>query len=87
MKTLIALVPLLMIGRALDGLDAAGKAQINAINARYQVHWLMSYANASKTRTFCVYEGPSEQAVRQAAAANHIPVDAVTEVPVTLSPN
>jgi hypothetical protein len=51
------------------------------------VHWLSSFATANKTRTFCIYEGPSEAAVRDAARANNIPVDSVTEVPVTLLPN
>jgi len=72
---------------ALDGLDAAGKKKINATNAQYGVRWLLSYANAGKTRTFCIYEGPSEAAVRDAARANKIPVDSVTEVPATLLPN
>jgi hypothetical protein len=72
---------------ALDGLDAAGKVKINATNAHYGVHWLTSYANADKTKTYCIYEGPSEAAVREAATANKIPVDSVVEVPVTLSPN
>jgi hypothetical protein len=72
---------------ALDTLDAAAKARINATNARFDVHWLSSYATADKTRTFCIYEGPSETAVRSAASANNIPVDSVTEVPVTLLPN
>jgi Protein of unknown function (DUF4242) len=71
---------------ALDGLDAAGKVKINQTNARYGVHWVMSYANAEKTKTYCVYEAPSEAAVREAAHANGIPVDKVTEVPVTLTP-
>ncbi|GAC1696438.1 MAG: hypothetical protein PVS2B3_07500 [Steroidobacteraceae bacterium] len=71
---------------ALDGLDAALKARINTTNSRYGVHWVMSYANAQKTRTYCIYEAPSEQAVREAARANNIPVDSVTEVPVTLTP-
>jgi hypothetical protein len=68
----------------LDSLDAAGKAKINATNAQYGVHWLLSYANVTKTKTYCIYTGPSEAAVRQAAKANNIPVDSVTEVPVTL---
>ena len=72
---------------ALDGLDAAGKVKINATNAKFGVHWLTSYANASKTHTYCIYEGPSEAAVCEAAKANNIPVDSVTEVPVTLLPN
>jgi hypothetical protein len=47
---------------------------------------VMSYANADKTKTFCIYEGPDEQAIRKAATANGLPVDAITEVPVTLEP-
>jgi hypothetical protein len=72
---------------ALAGLDASAKAKVNATNAQFGVHWVTSYANAEQTKTFCIYEGPSEAAVRQAATANNIPVDAVVEVPVTLSPN
>ncbi len=71
---------------ALAGLDAAAKAKVNATNARFGVRWLTSYANADETKTYCIYEGPSEAAVRDAAAANHIPVDSVAEVPVTLTP-
>jgi hypothetical protein len=71
---------------ALDGLDAATKKKVNANNATVGVRWVQSYANADKTKTFCVYEGPSEAAVRKAAALNALPVDSVTEVPVTLSP-
>ena len=71
---------------ALEGLDAAGKAKINATNAKYGVYWVMSYANAAKTKTYCIYKAPSEAAVRQAAQANAIPVDTITEVPVTLLP-
>ena len=71
---------------ALDGLDAAKKAQVNANNAEYKVRWVTSYANADKTRTFCIYEGPNEAAIRKAASANGLPVDSVTEVPETLTP-
>lgn len=71
---------------ALDGLDAATKARVNANNASVGVHWVKSFANADRTRTFCVYEGPSEDAIRQAAALNNLPVDSVTEVPVDLTP-
>jgi hypothetical protein len=71
---------------ALDGLDAAAKAGVNANNAKFDVNWVTSYANADKTKTYCIYEGPNENAIRQAAAANNIPVDAIMEVPVTLDP-
>ena len=70
---------------ALDHLDAATKKKVNANNATLGVRWVQSYANANKTKTFCVYEGPSESAVREAAKLNALPVDSVTEVPVTLT--
>ena len=71
---------------ALDGLDAATKAHVNANNASVGVLWIKSFANVDRTKTYCVYEGPSEDAIRQAAALNNLPVDSVTEVPVDLTP-
>ena len=71
---------------ALDGLDAAAKARVNANNASVGVSWITSLANADRTKTYCVYEGPSEAAIRQAAALNNLPVDSITEVPVDLTP-
>ena len=71
---------------ALAGLTAETKAAVNATNAKYGVRWVLSYANADKTKTYCIYEGPNEVAIRSAATANKLPVDSVTEVPVTLMP-
>jgi len=71
---------------ALKGLDADTKKKVNANNASVGVRWVESYANADETKKFCVYEGPSEAAVRKAAELNKLPVDSITEVPVTLSP-
>lgn len=71
---------------ALDGLDAAGKKEVNTTNSASKVRWVHSYASADKTKTFCIYDGPSEQAVRDAASANNIPVDYIVEVPVVLLP-
>ena len=72
---------------ALAGLDAAAKKSVNACNSTHGVRWVHSYANADKTKTFCIYDGPSEQAIRDAATANKIPVDDIIEIPVVLSPN
>jgi hypothetical protein len=72
---------------ALDGLDNVLKAKVNGNNANHDVKWLHSYATRDKTMTFCIYEGPSEQAVRDAAETNGLPVDAIFEVPVTLLPD
>ncbi|MDB6100313.1 MAG: hypothetical protein JWO52_312 [Gammaproteobacteria bacterium] len=66
---------------ALDGLDSAAKAKVNATNARFGAQWVTSYANSGKTKTYCVYNAADEAAVRAAAKANAIPVDKITEVP------
>ena len=71
---------------ALDGLDHATKSAVNARNAELGVRWVTSYANADRTKTYCIYEGPSEAAVRGAAASNGLPVDRIVEVPVDLVP-
>ncbi len=71
---------------ALAGLDAAGKKAVNACNSTHGVRWVQSYANADKTKTFCIYDGPNERAIREAAIANKIPVDDIIEIPVVLLP-
>lgn len=69
---------------ALDGVDAAARQKVNGNNRTLDVTWEKSYANADKTKTYCVYTGPSEKAVREAATLNGLPVDVVTEIPSDL---
>jgi len=69
---------------ALDGVDAAAKKKVNENNATLNVTWEKSYANADKTKTYCVYDGPSETAVREAAKLSGMPVDNVTEIPADI---
>ena len=51
-------------------------------NAEEQVTWVTSYVTTDKDRTYCVYDGPSPEAIHRAAAANGLPVDGITEVRV-----
>lgn len=69
---------------ALDGVDAAAKQKVNANNSTLGVTWEKSYANATKTKTYCVYDAPSEVAVREAAKLNGLPVDSLIEIPADL---
>jgi hypothetical protein len=69
---------------ALDGVDAAAKKKVNDNNATLNVTWEKSYANADKTKTYCVYDGPSETAVREAAKLNGLPVDNVVAIPADI---
>jgi len=67
--------------------NADVKKVVNDNNKAVGVTWIHSYANADKTKTFCVYTGPSEQAVREAAKKNNLPIDAIIEIPNTLFPS
>ena len=71
---------------ALDGVDAAAKTAVNGRNASLGVTWVHSYLDADKTRTWCIYEGPSEKAIRDAAALNGFTVDRIVGIPHDLAP-
>jgi hypothetical protein len=51
-------------------------------NAKNGVTWVHSYVSADKEKTFCIYDGPDEAAIRDAAKENGLPVDAVTRISV-----
>ena len=68
---------------ALDGVDATVKAKVNANNQSLGVNWEKSYANANKTKTYCIYNAPNESAVRDAAKLNGLPIDNIIEVPLS----
>lgn len=64
--------------------DAGSKtvAGVVATNAEHGVTWVHSYVCDDHAKTFCVYDGPSPEAIRLAAERNGLPVDAITEVRV-----
>jgi hypothetical protein len=51
-------------------------------NNKDGVTWVHSYVTGDKSKTFCVYDAPSPEAVRSAAQRNGLPVDSITEVRV-----
>jgi hypothetical protein len=51
-------------------------------NSAEGVTWVTSYVSHDKTRTFCVYDAPSPQAILSTAAANSLPVDEITPVQI-----
>jgi hypothetical protein len=71
---------------ALDGVDATVKAKVNANNQSLGVGWEKSYTNANRTKTYCIYNAPNESAVREAAKLNGLPVDSITEIPLSHKP-
>lgn len=64
-----------------DG-GAATCASVVSGNLSHDVTWVHSYVSADKSVTYCIYDGPSPEAIRSAASDNGLPVDRVTEVSV-----
>ena len=51
-------------------------------NAEEGVTWISSFVSEDKTRTFCIYDAPTPEAIRKTAARNELPVDQITRVSV-----
>ncbi len=51
-------------------------------NATEKVTWIHSYVTVDHRKTFCIYDGPTPEAIRRAASLNELPVDSITEVNV-----
>jgi hypothetical protein len=49
-------------------------------NAEEGVTWISSFVSEDKTRTFCIYDAPTPEAIRKTAARNRLPVDRITQV-------
>ena len=57
-------------------------AGVVAKNAEQGVTWIHSYVTPDKRKTFCIYDGPNAEAIRQAAGRNSLPVGEISEVRV-----
>ena len=65
--------------------DAEGARTCLAIvgrNTDHGVTWVHSYVSADRTRTFCVYDAPTPEAIRKSALQNELPVDRIVQVSV-----
>ena len=55
-------------------------AGINLINAEEGVEWLISFLSADRKKTYCLYQAPSAEAIREAARRAGLPADVIIEV-------
>ena len=60
-----------------EELDYAG---IKLVNDDVGVRWLYSFLSADKKKTYCLYEAPNPEAIREAAERLGIPADVITPV-------
>jgi hypothetical protein len=66
----------------MDAIGAKTCVEVVSTNLDYGVTWVHSYVTPDKTKTYCIYDAPSPEAVRQSAMANNLPVDRISEVRV-----
>jgi hypothetical protein len=65
-----------------NGEGAAACINVVDRNAGGDVTWVHSYVTPDKQKSFCIYDGPNPDAIRQAATRNSLPVDSIAEVRV-----
>jgi len=72
-----------------DGLhipvDRTGARIVSGVvanNAKNGVTWVHSYVSDDLKKTFCVYDGPSPDAIRATASDNNLPIERITPVQV-----
>jgi Nickel responsive protein SCO4226-like len=51
-------------------------------NCEAGVTWVQSYVTPDRRRSFCIYDGPTPEAVRRASSRNKLPITRITEVRV-----
>lgn len=76
-------MPLFMIERRfaerLDPTPELAKP-LNEVNADSGVRWLYSFLSADHRKTYCIYEAPDPEALREAARRAGIPADVIVEL-------
>jgi len=83
-------MPRYLIEREFSGglvipMDDAGSRLCRRVidhNTDFAVTWIKSYTTPDRKRTYCIYDGPSPEALRRAADCNKLPVTRITEVRV-----
>jgi hypothetical protein len=55
-------------------------SEIELINADVGVQWLFSFLSADRKKSYCLYEAPSAEAIREAARRANVPADVIVEV-------
>jgi peroxiredoxin len=56
------------------------------IDADLGLQWLFSFLSADKKKSYCLYEAPNAEALREAARRLNIPADVIIEVGSELRP-
>ena len=50
------------------------------MNDELSLRWVFSFLSADKKKTYCLYEAPNAEAIREAAKRLNIPADKIIEL-------
>ena len=50
------------------------------VNADIGINWIFSFLSADKKKTYCLYEAPNPEAIREAARKLNLPADVIIEL-------
>jgi hypothetical protein len=82
-------MPRYLVERTFDNglaipMDDGAKACLAVVegNAEHGVTWVQAYVTPDRANTYCIYDGPSPEAIRLAAERNGLPVTRITQVQV-----
>jgi hypothetical protein len=53
---------------------------VKQANSDVGIQWLFSFLSADKKKTYCLYEAPNPDAIREAAQKLNIPADVIVEL-------
>jgi hypothetical protein len=76
-------MPLYLIERNFaEQLNATPEAasMVTRVNADVGVHWLFSFLSADKKKSYCLYEAPNPELIREAARRLNLPADTIVEL-------
>jgi hypothetical protein len=61
-------------------------SKVKLVNDELSVQWVFSFLSADKKKTYCLYEAPNADAIREAAKRLNIPADKIVELGGELRP-
>jgi hypothetical protein len=60
--------------------DKNAATAVSQVNADAGIQWLFSFLSADKKKTYCLYEAPNPEAIREAARKLNLPADVIVEL-------
>ncbi len=69
-----------------EEIEAASRRSIEVVDSMPGVTWIRSYVSNAEGKIYCLYDAPNPEAVREHARRAGLPVDAVSEVSLEISP-